>query len=357
MENFHMAPYRIIVKIITAIAIALGALASPTPAPAADPEHLPPGPWSYGATVGLYLSQSAFSNNWSGGDKGSVVWTATSDLTAERQLSRSFHLGNELKLAYGQTTRQKLDPQDPRERVWDVPEKTTDQILLESTGRFTLDSYLDPYVSFRGESQFSDQSNPVGSIPLNPIRLKESAGFARVFQKTKEAELISRLGFGFRQTLARSFVDTVTKEKKRFTANDGGFEWQTNAKQPLLGKRVLYKASLGVFKTVFFSKKDDLKAFDAEAADSAAAHGLTHGAMADFWKDVDVSFQNEFSAQITKVLSVNLFAQWVYDKFDASANLEPTLPFAVRQAEVNRTVRKAGQFKETLALGLTYRLF
>lgn len=352
-----MILYQNVNKSIAVAVTVLAMLAASSPARAADPEPLPPGPWDFGATIGLYLSQSAFSNNWSGGDKGSVVWTASSDLTAERQFSRTFYLGNELKLAYGQTTQQKVDPQHPRQRVWDVPEKTTDQILLESTGRFTLDSYLDPYVSFRGESQFSDQSNPVGSIPFNPVRLKESAGFARVFQKTKEAEFISRVGFGFRQTLARSFVDTVTKEKKRFTSNDGGFEWQTNVKQPILGKRVLYKASLGVFKTLFFSKKDDLKAFDVEAADSAAAQGTAHGAVADYWKDVDVSFQNEFAAQITKVVSVNLFAQWVYDKFDASANLDPTLPFNVRQAEVNRTVRKAGQFKETLALGITYRLF
>lgn len=76
-----------------------------------------------------------------------------------------------------------------------------------------------------------------------------------------------------------------------------------------------------------------------------------------FARDVDVNFQNELSAQITKVVSANLFAQWVYDKFDGSADLDPALPFAVRHAEVDRTVRRAGQFKETLALGITYRLF
>lgn len=352
-----MSLHRIGIKSLAVLAFALTGLAAADSARAADPKPLPPGPWKFGATVGLYLSQSAFSDNWKGGDRGSIVWTASSDLTAERQFSRTFYLGNELQLAYGQSSQQKVDPNRPRARVWDVPEKTTDQIVLESTGRFALESYLDPYVSFRGESQFSDQSNPVGSIPMNPIKLKETAGFARVFQKTQEAEAISRVGFGFRQTLARSFVDTVTRERKRFTTNDGGFEWQTNVKQPILGKRVLYKSSLGVFKTIFFSKKDDLKAFDAEAGDSAAAHGTTHGAVADFWKNVDVSFRNEFSAQITKVLSVNLFAQWAYDKFDASANLDPALPFSVRQAEVDRTVRKAGQFKETLALGITYRLF
>jgi hypothetical protein len=353
-----MRPYSVFIASLIASALSLaGGLLGPTRAMAADPKPLPPGPWHFGATVGLYLSQSAFSDNWKGGDKGSAVWTANADVTAERQFTRSFHLGNELQLAYGQTTQQKTDPNRPSQRVWSIPEKTTDQIAFESTGRFTLDSYLDPFVSFRGESQFSDQSNPVGTLSFNPVRLTESAGVARVFEKTEEAEAISRLGFGFRQTLARSFIDTLGRETRRFSSNDGGIEWQTNVKQPILGKRVLYKSSLRVFKTLFFSKKGDLATFDAEAADSAAAHGTTHDPIADFWKNVDVSFQNEFAAQITKVVSVNLFAQWYYDKFDASANLDPTLPFAVRQAEVNRTVRKAGQFKETLALGITYRLF
>jgi hypothetical protein len=52
-----------------------------------------------------------------------------------------------------------------------------------------------------------------------------------------------------------------------------------------------------------------------------------------------------------------LFAQWVYDKFDAAANVDTTLPLDVLTAELDRNIRKRGQFKETLAIGLTYRLF
>ena len=39
---------------------------------------------------------------------------------------------------------------------------------------------MDPYFSLRAETQFSDESNPLGSITLNPIKVKEAAGFARV---------------------------------------------------------------------------------------------------------------------------------------------------------------------------------
>ena len=45
--------------------------------------------------------------------------------------------------------------------------------------------------------------------------------------------------------------------------------------------------------------------------------------IADFWKATDVSFTNNFSAQITKSIGVNLTAQWLYDKFDSAALVDP----------------------------------
>jgi hypothetical protein len=50
---------------------------------------------------------------------------------------------------------------------------------------------------------------------------------------------------------------------------------------------------------------------------------------------VDVNWENMLSASITKYLTVNPYAQFLYDK----------------------EIDLKGRFKETLALGLTYRLF
>lgn len=313
--------------------------------------------WKFGAVIGANLSQSSFSDNWKGGDRGSFVWVANSDLTLERQFTARFNLSNKLQAAYGQTARQVPDPNDPRARVWDRPQKSTDLLALETVGRFTLDKFLDPFFSFRGETQFVDESSPIGKIRFNPVTLKETAGVARVFEKTEDREAISRIGFGFRQTFATSFTDPIAKTKESFTAQDGGIDWQTTVTRPILKKRILYKGSLGVFKPFFYSKSDDLKAFDAMADSAAAANGTAHGAIADFWKAVDVNAQSTWTAQITKLLSVNLFAQWVYDKFDAAANVDLAQPFDVLSAELDRNTRKRGQFKETLAIGLTYRLF
>lgn len=337
---------------LTAISLTAAATAL-----AADPAPIAPGPWKLGTVIGVNLTQSAFSDNWKGGDRGSVVWVANGDATLERQFSTRFNLANKLQAAYGQTAQQVADPNDPRRRVWDTPQKSTDLLALESVGRFTLGGFVDPFLSFRGETQFADQSSPIGTIRFNPVTLKETAGIARVFEKTDSSQAISRLGFAFRETFAKSFVDAATREKKSFTANDGGIDWRTEVTRPILGGRVLYKGSLGLYKPVFYSKSDQLKAFDVRADSAAAANGTTHAAVADYWKAVDVDFQNVFTAQITKLIAVNLFAQWTYDKFDAAANLDPSQPFATIQSEVERNTRKAGQFKETLALGLSYRLF
>ena len=127
--------------------------------------------------------------------------------------------------------------------------------------------------------------------------------------------------------------------------------------RPILKNRVRYRGTLIVYKPLFYSKSDDLKAFDVLADSAAAAQGTTHGPVADYWKTVEVNFQNTFTAQITKLLSVNLFAQWFYDKYDAAANVDLDQPYPVLAAEIERNIRKSGQFKETLALGLSYRLF
>ena len=318
-----------------------------------DAKPITPGPWKFGSTAGLTLTQSTFSSNWAGGDKGSIVWVLNGDARAERQVGMRYNISNVLQLAYGQSSRQHADPANPSRLSWGAPDKTTDLIAFESTSRWTLQSFVDPYFAFRAESQFSDQSSPLGAISLNPIKLKESAGVARVLAKTEDREAITRLGFGLRQTLAKSFSDPVTLAKESFTANDGGIEWNTTATWPLLEKKVVYKGSLLVFKPVFYSKSGALETFDtaALAADPARER------VADFWKSADVNFLNTFTAGITKHLNVALLAQLVYDKFDSAANVDNALPLSVLVPEVDKNVRKAGQFKQTLSVGLMYQLF
>ena len=177
------------------LAPAGGALAQTTPtteAPkaVADSVALNPGPWGIDLTVGLGLSQSAFSDNWAGGDLGAFSWLSKLDAAAERQFSTRFNWRNILELRYGETSQQRRDEIDPALRHWDDPQKSSDMLMFESIGRWTLQAFADPYASFRAETQFLDQSSTLGSIPFNPIRLKEAAGIAKVFKKSETTELM-----------------------------------------------------------------------------------------------------------------------------------------------------------------------
>ncbi len=332
-------------------------------APIARAAAAEPGPWAYGVLGGLTLGQSAFSDNWSGGDKGTINWVLNANLEAKRQFSRSFNLANTLQLAYGQTSTQQADPASPGRKVWSTPDKTSDLILFESVGRFTLNKFVDPYLGFRLDSQFLDESDPLGAIKFNPVKLTETAGVARVLHCGRpdsagcKEEWIARTGFGFRQTLAKAFVDAAGDETERFTTNDGGVELASTAKYPMANDRIVYTGNLNVFWPVFYSLSDELEEFDRIARDADPSREE----VADFWKSPDVNFQNTFTSSITSWLNVSLFAQWVYDKFDAATNVAvdgvegDASALDLLTKEVDGGIRKAGQFKQTLGIGLTYK--
>jgi len=340
---------------LTAPALARAqATAAPTAPPkaVADSVALNPGPWATDLKLGVGLEQSAYSSNWSGGDQGAVSWSARAWFLGERQFSTKFNWRNELEANYGQTSRQSRDPNDPGNLVWDPAEKTTDLIFFESTGRWTLGAFADPYVSLRLDTQFRDESNPLGRIWLNPIRLKETAGIAKVFHKSETREFITRVGVGMRQTFGKTIVSTPPQVTASYTSNDGGFEWYTTVKQPLASGRILYRGDLLVFAPVFYSGDDALSAYDA--AQSALDPG--HRPVADYWRTPDVNWRNTFSSKITKVISVDLYLQLLYDKFDTATNVDIADQVELDD-EVQRNVRRAGQFKQTLSLGFNFVVF
>ncbi|MCP4686097.1 MAG: hypothetical protein GY867_11730, partial [bacterium] len=75
---------------------------------------------------------------------------------------------------------------------------------------------------------------------------------------------------------------------------------------------------LTLFKALFFSEKDAVAGTVAE----------------DYWKAVDVNFENIVNASITKIISVNFYLQLLYDK----------------------EVSVKGRLKETLGIGFVFKL-
>jgi len=310
------------------------------------------GKWYPKAEAGVNFTQSAYSDNWYGGDKGSMVWTLIANGTLENQLNQKVNWLNNLKLAFGQTHQQKVDPDG--ERHWDEPEKSTDLIDFETIFRFTLNLFVDPYASARFESQFQDATDPYGrGIAINPLRFRESAGVAHKFIDTEEKSLLSRFGFTLRQTSRKSFDNPPPDdEKSTERTNDGGIEWVTDYNTKVLNDRVTWTSKLSLYQPLFYDAKDD---FESLTDEQLAGAGIDSD-VEDFTLALDADWENIFATQITKIISVQLYLRWVYDKYDNSVPVvfnedgEWTNPAKVRQA-----VRKSGQFKQTLSIGLTYR--
>lgn len=266
--------------------------------------------WRITVTSGLTATQNAYSDNWTGGELGSVSWAFTSQTEAGRQLSPKLNSTTVLKLAFGQTLTQSrvFDSALNKEVArWSKPAKSTDLIDLESVLRFTLQKVVDPYLAFRTETQFYDGSNPAKKLFLSPMKLTESGGLLRVFKDDpKSYTLKSRLGFAVRQII------TKVVDAKSISTNDGGLESVTDFKAQL-SKSVTYNSKLSVYKALFFSKSD---------LDTAGN-----------WKSVDLNWEHLVGASITKYLQTTLYFQLLYDK------------------EIDSEVR----IKETLGLGLSWK--
>ena len=279
----------------------------------AQPIAVPPpdttlGPgWNLKSRFNLGLSQSSVTSNWAGDEVGSVSWLMSIDSSSENQLHEKFRWLNTLVLRFGQTHQQ-----DRATSTWLAPLKSEDQIDFDSFGRFTLGKFVDPYVALTFDTQFYDEREPFGTKPFNPLQVGEFAGVARAIFDTKQRSLITRTGFGFRQRVNRFHgVDPSILKK---VTNDGGFEWKTIGRFTDAEERNEWKTDLNVFQAVYFSESD---------LDPAGR-----------WKQTDVRWQNTLSTKVYKVVTIGLYLDFIYDA----------------------QVRRAGQLKQTLGIGLSYDL-
>jgi hypothetical protein len=273
-------------------------------------------PWKNSVDLGLNLTQNSYSDNWAGGETGNISWVSLANGIFEKQYSPKFNFKNTSKLQFGQT-----HVQDVQSKDWQRPTKSTDKIDIENIGRLTLQAWVDPYVAFRIESQFLDASYEPFKRLFNPMLLTESAGIARTLHARDKDQFLTRLGFSFRENINRvigpSAADTASETTSTETSTDGGIESVTDA-QFKLAANIGYVGKLTLFKALFFSKEDDFAGTPAE----------------DYWKAVDINLENGLSVAISKYVSLNLYTQLLYDK----------------------QVDLKGRFKETFALGLTYKM-
>ena len=339
-------------KSIAVAGCALAAMVLSLPPAAAEERVLEEGKWYPSLESGVNFSQSAYSDNWAGGDRGSIVWTFITNAGLENQFNSKVNWNNKLKLAFGQTHKQN---EKDGERFWESPEKSTDLIDLESVLRFTLHKWVDPFLALRLESQFQDASDDSGrTLALNPISMKGTSGVARMILDEEDRSLLTRFGFTLRNNYRKFYVsmdptDTSTKGESEM---DGGLEWTTDYKTKILSDQIAWTSKFNVYKPFFYSGKD---VFDDLTDDEYTAAGL-NPETGDYSLATELDWENIFTAQLTSILSVNLYTQWVYDKYDNSVAPKVDENGTLTNAgDVTAAIRKAGQFKQTLAVGVTYR--
>ncbi|MBD3216722.1 MAG: DUF3078 domain-containing protein [candidate division Zixibacteria bacterium] len=270
-------------------------------------------PWEKTLTFDLKLTQTAYSDSWKGGEAGNISWVSTLNGVFAKQVSPKFNNRTTLKLAFGQTHIQDKDTKD-----WDKPEKSTDQIDIENLSRLTLNSYVDPYFAVRLETQFLDASVDAVDRYFNPLLLTESVGGSRMIYKKDKNEILSRLGFAFKQTINSIIVDTAMEETDWDTRTDGGIESVTDVIYQFT-ENIDYIGKLTLYKALFFSDKDEVEGTPEE----------------DYWKAVDVNWESTLNASVAKYITVSLYIQFLYDK----------------------QIDKKGRFKQTLGFGLAYKMF
>jgi hypothetical protein len=266
-------------------------------------------PWIYSADASFLVNGSTYSDNWVGGEVGTLAWKFLSNSMAEKQINPKMNNKNTLVLLFGQTYNQDIES-----KSWSSPLESDDKIDLESVLRFTLGWVLDPVIAGRMQSQFYDNRDPDNSRYVNPINLTESFGVARAIFKSEKQELIVRAGTGFKQSIDRGVLDSLS-QKSTEISNEGGLELVTDLTTRFADDRITYKSKLSVFEALF---KKDGEAVGGE----------------NYWKYPDIDWENTLSGEITKYLTVNLYLQLLYD----------------------REITEKPRYRQSLAVGLTYKL-
>ncbi len=265
--------------------------------------------WKRTLIVDVTTTQAAYSDSWVGGEVGSLNWVSNLNGSAEKQMEKWINFRSSLKLSFGQTV-----TQDDSTKRWSRPRKSTDLIDWDNLWRFTLQTWVDPYLDFRIESQFSSVLSSEKTVYLSPLTLTESAGGARRFYTNKDDQVTSRLGFGIRQTFKKVLVGTSVVDS---TLNDGGIQSVTDASLSLR-KNLHYSGKLTLYRALYFAEKSKVAGTP----------------FANDWKAIHVNWENLLVANISKIVAVTCAAQLLYDK-----------PISYR-----------ARFKETLAFGLTFKL-
>ncbi|MBT4137413.1 MAG: DUF3078 domain-containing protein [Candidatus Latescibacteria bacterium] len=259
-------------------------------------EEAPKYGWKTQMVFSLGLTQASFSN-WTKGGENSLAWQTTLNSRFTKD-EANHNWDNKAKFTFGQS------------KVGDTgTRKTADEVKLETIFTLKRNLHLNPFVSATALTQFTSGYDYSGTTKtkvsqlLDPGDFTQSAGIGY----SRSDEFKARLGATIKETYTRSFPgyaddpDTPAIEKTRIEGGITGVA-ELNRK---VSENITYTSELVVFSNV--------KAFN----------------------EIDVNWENLFSAKVAKYINVTLAVDLVYD----------------------RDTINEWQFREVLSAGFTYNLF
>jgi len=251
--------------------------------------------WKASALGKVNLTQSQF-DNWSQGGENTLAWQGLLEATASNEQER-FLWKNYLKMSYGQN------------KIGTGPlKKTTDEIVLESILNYKTGRAADIYMAITAKTQFTagymySADAPAVEISnfLDPGYFTQEVGLS--WNPSKQFS--ARVGAAFKETVADRFAfrysdDPTTPSVEKMRVEPGG------------SASFLFNGN--VHPNIFLKSRLDM---------FANFKGI---------RNVDVDWDNTFSSQITKFISVDLNIRLFYD----------------------RDISPKRQLKQTLGVGITY---
>ncbi|MDD3803377.1 MAG: hypothetical protein PHW02_03190 [bacterium] len=258
--------------------------------------------WQKSFDASFLMNLNNYSQNWAGEEASSFNWVINGNGNFSKQLYAFLNTSNRIKLSFGQTT-SKLKT----DSVWGDAMKSTDVIDFESIEKVTLNWLVDPFIGIRLESQFLDESDTMKTCYVNPMKITESFGIARIVYKKDKLEVSSRLGAAIKQNVNRNALIDSTRGFDM--TNNGGIEFITDALVPFK-ENVTYTGRLSLYKALFYSEAEALIGLPNE----------------NDWKVIDAAFDNILAIKLGEYLAVNINVQALYDKeIDAKTRLKETV--------------------------------
>jgi len=260
-------------------------------------EKAPEYGWKNTLVGGLNFTQNSF-DNWAQGGENASAWQLNLNGKAVNSKEK-YNWDNSGKIAYG---RNKIAGLESR--------KSVDEIKADSVFTYLWGVYVNPYVAASGETQFTagydypkdpEEEKVEVSNFLDPGYFTQSAGVG--YEPVKEFK--TRLGFAVKETITMDHNapyadDPDTKEIEKIKV-EPGMESVTDFSKSLFGG-ILMTSKLEIF--------SNFKGLD----------------------EIDVKWDNIFSAKISEYINVSFNIKLFYD----------------RDISVKR------QLKQSLSAGLTY---